>query len=338
MSNATETKVKDEVAVVAPETQLPGTVQVGAGALIFDDTKFERMQAIAKMMASGKCAIPKHLQNNPSDCFAVIMQAAQWGMNPFAVAQKTHVVNGTLGYEAQLVNAVINSMHVIKDRFHYQYVGNWDAYRASGYKQSAEAGCGVNVGATLRGEDEIRWLPAPLCMESVKVRNSPLWATNPQQQIAYLAVKHWARLYAPDAVLGVYSDDELSSTEPINITPAAEQKPAPAKKTATQRLKEKLGAANAVDVEITEVKEEKPNTPAISELISKQIETVGAPIALEDVQNFLKAKKVLKGNMSIDDLGAYCNDEWRDYVTKNIPDLVDKAAQWATQESVVVEN
>jgi hypothetical protein len=43
------------------------------------------------------------------------MQAAQWGMNPFAVAQKTHVVNGTLGYEAQLVNAVVSSCPT-KDR------------------------------------------------------------------------------------------------------------------------------------------------------------------------------------------------------------------------------
>ncbi|SPX63869.1 Uncharacterised protein [Leclercia adecarboxylata] len=36
---------------------------------------------------------------------AIIMQAMQWGMNPYAVAQKTHLVNGVLGYEAQLVNA-----------------------------------------------------------------------------------------------------------------------------------------------------------------------------------------------------------------------------------------
>ena len=39
-------------------------------------------------------------------CMAVTLQALQWNMSPFAVAQKTHLVNGTLGYEAQLVNAV----------------------------------------------------------------------------------------------------------------------------------------------------------------------------------------------------------------------------------------
>ena len=47
-------------------------------------------------------------------------------MNPFAVAQKTHVVNGTLGYEAQLVNAVISTMSPTKDRINYEWFGPWE--------------------------------------------------------------------------------------------------------------------------------------------------------------------------------------------------------------------
>lgn len=315
--------VKDETAM------LPGNAPAGAGALIFDDVKFDRMQAVATMMASGKCAIPKHLQNNVGDCFAVIMQAAQWGMNPFAVAQKTHIVNGALGYEAQLINAVINSMHVVSDRFRYEYVGDWESYRQSGFDRKCEAGCGVNVGATLRGESEVRWLPMPLCMEQVKTRNSPLWATNPQQQIAYLAVKYWARLYAPDAILGVYSEDELMQNEPINVTPAKPDVSAPPKKTANQRLKEKLGAG-AVEAEVTEVVEN-ADTPALSALIAAEIEKTKAPIELKDVENFLKAKKVLTGAVRMDDLEKY-PAEWRDYVQNNVPGLVKAVAEWATAE------
>jgi hypothetical protein len=41
------------------------------------------------------------------------------------VAQKTHLVNGVLGYEAQLVNAVISSSNAIVGRFHYEYEGDW---------------------------------------------------------------------------------------------------------------------------------------------------------------------------------------------------------------------
>ncbi|WP_203384326.1 recombinase RecT, partial [Cysteiniphilum marinum] len=59
-----------------------------------------------------------------------------------------------------------------------------------------------------------------LSMSNVKVRNSPLWSTNPKQQLGYLQVKNWARLYAPGAILGVYTDDEIESyKEPKDITP-----------------------------------------------------------------------------------------------------------------------
>ncbi len=55
-------------------------------------------------MADSQVTVPAPQGNQPT--VAIVMQAMQWGMNPYAVAQK-HTVNGVLGYEAQLVNAVI---------------------------------------------------------------------------------------------------------------------------------------------------------------------------------------------------------------------------------------
>ena len=43
-------------------------------------------------------------------------------------------------------------------------------------------------------------------------KNSPLWKTNPKQQLGYLQVKNWARLYCPGAILGVYTPDEFEAT------------------------------------------------------------------------------------------------------------------------------
>lgn len=56
-------------------------------------------------------------------------------------------------------------------------------------------------------------------------RNSTQWATDPQQQITYVAVKKWARRYCPDVILGVYTPDELEHGESLqekDITPPAE--------------------------------------------------------------------------------------------------------------------
>ena len=75
--------------------------------LMLNESAMNNMYRMAQTMADGRATVPSHLQGNVADCMAVVMQAALWRMNPFAVAQKTHVVSGTLGYEAQLVNAVV---------------------------------------------------------------------------------------------------------------------------------------------------------------------------------------------------------------------------------------
>jgi hypothetical protein len=53
-----------------------------------------------------------------------------------------------------------------------------------------------------------------LLMTQARTRNSTLWTEDPKQQIAYLAERRWARLYAPDVLLGVYTPDELAEQAP----------------------------------------------------------------------------------------------------------------------------
>ncbi|WP_241609250.1 RecT family recombinase [Rosenbergiella australiborealis] len=187
---------------------------------IFSPTGLQKLHAFAEIMAQGVSTVPKHLAGHPADCLAVALQAAQWGMNPYAVAQKTHLVNGTLGYEAQLVNAVVTSSTAVQGRFKYEYEGDWQKFKPGPANASNERGLCVRVGAVLRGETEITW-GEWLYLEFITTRNSPLWKTAPKQQIAYLAVKYWARLYTPDVILGVYTPDEFEATNKIerDITP-----------------------------------------------------------------------------------------------------------------------
>lgn len=198
-------------------TSQPGAT-VGTAAAIFSPEGMDRLVRFATLMADSKATVPAHLAGKPADCLAVTMQAAQWGMNPFAVAQKTHVVNGTLGYEAQLVNAVVSSSNLLATRLNYKWDGDWS--KVSG-KTDKSPSLTVTVWATLKGESESRTLT--ISMAQAGVRNSPLWEQDPRQQLAYLCVKRWARLHAPDVLLGVYTPDELQEAQPRverDITPA----------------------------------------------------------------------------------------------------------------------
>lgn len=200
-------------------TSQPGAT-VGTAAAIFSPEGMDRLVRFATLMADSKATVPAHLAGKPADCLAVTMQAAQWGMNPFAVAQKTHVVNGTLGYEAQLVNAVVSSSNLLATRLNYRWDGDWSKVNG---KSDKSPNLTVTVWATLKGETEPRELT--ISMAQAGVRNSPLWEQDPRQQLAYLCVKRWARLNAPDVLLGVYTPDELQETAPrverdITPTPA----------------------------------------------------------------------------------------------------------------------
>lgn len=57
---------------------------------VLDGGALDKMLAAAEMMASARITIPQHLRGRTGDCMAVIPQAMQWRINPFALAQKTH--------------------------------------------------------------------------------------------------------------------------------------------------------------------------------------------------------------------------------------------------------
>lgn len=205
------TEIQSAPAQTAAPAPFSAGQQMTAGELMMNPAIMDALYKFAQVMAESKFTVPKHLQGNVGDCLAVAMQATLWGMHPFTVAQKTHQVGGTLGYEAQLVNAVVQNSGAIIGRFHYEYQG-----------EGARLQC--RVGAIPRGESEIVW-GEWLSSESVTTKNSSLWKTNPKQQLGYLQVKNWARAFTPGAILGVYTPDEMEDIpvqRPKDITPRAE--------------------------------------------------------------------------------------------------------------------
>lgn len=205
-------------------------------ALVLDNTSMERMIRVAEFMSSAKATLPNEYRNNPGDCLAVVMQAVQWGMNPYAVAQKTFFISGKIGYEAQLVHAAIQASGILTDDgFEYEWYGPWekvigkyiektnqkgDTYRKLATTLDDEKGVGIKIRGTFRKTGTVRELD--LLLTQAGTRNSTLWADDPRQQLAYLAEKRWARLYAPHVILGVNTRDELEQVTERDITSESE--------------------------------------------------------------------------------------------------------------------
>lgn len=165
-------------------------------AFLFDAQRMQALMDFGDMMSRAVVTVPKHLHSKPADCLAITLQSMRWRMDPFVVASKTHVVNGNLGYEAQLVVAVLKNSGAVRGRPHYEYRGEGQVLEC-------------RAGFIPAGEDTVVWTEW-LSIAGITTKNSPLWKVNPKQQFGYLQARNWARLYAPDALLGVYTEDELT--------------------------------------------------------------------------------------------------------------------------------
>jgi hypothetical protein len=228
--------------------------------LMLSPALMTQMMAVAQSMSEATITVPVHFRGKPGDCLAVVMQATQWNMNPYTVAQKTHVVNGQLGYEAQLVHAVLQATGAIDGSFTYEYRGEGPALEC-------------RVGATCRGDRTItwsEWLP----MSNVTTRNSPLWKTNPRQQMGYLQVKNWARAFKPGAILGVYTPDELEAQPPTekHMGPADVVQPA-------------AGAAATTEKVYYPDEQFKANLPKWHEVIAKGRKSADEIIAMAETKH-----------------------------------------------------
>lgn len=179
------------------ETTVP---EGGAPRAVFLPATMAEAMELGKLMAAGNF-VPKHLRGKPGDCLAVVMQAGRWGMDPFAVGNKTYFVNDRMAYEAQLVSAVVNSSGALDGRLTVDWEGSGE-------------GLVCTVTGKVKGDPGIKRRRVE--MKNITTRNSPLWKQDPEQQLAYFAQRAWARLHTPEVLLGVYTPDEVEQMRPID--------------------------------------------------------------------------------------------------------------------------
>jgi len=149
---------------------------------------------VAKLMSAADTAVPKHLRANPGACLRIVFQAVEWQMSPWAVADKSYVVNDRLAYESQLIHAVIEARAPLRERLNTKFLG-----------EGVDRQCEI-VGLFLDGTTRSYTTPK---LKDIKVKNSPLWTSDPDQQLFYYASRAWSRRWCPDVIMGLYTKDEL---------------------------------------------------------------------------------------------------------------------------------
>jgi hypothetical protein len=161
----------------------------------------------AKIMALAGSALPPWLRNNPGGCMYVIARALELRMSPYGIANWSYEVENKgvkrVAWESGFFQAVVNRRAPIVQRLMFEIIGEGDERRCK-------------VWATIKGEDAPRVFISetlarlrPPMGDSGARRGSPLWDKKPEVQLAYNAMRDFARLYFADVVSGLYTLDEL---------------------------------------------------------------------------------------------------------------------------------
>lgn len=199
---------------IAARTDLAvaGATQVSTqlGGLSFAD--MGQVMEFSKLMAVAGQAVPKHLRGQPGACLAVSLQALNWRMDPFAVANKSYSVNDRIAYEAQLIHAVIEQRAPIKGRIKGKVEGE-------GAKRKWRLWCDTTDGDRIEYEGPE--------IGTITTKNSPLWKADPDQQLWYYSVRAMCRRHFPDVILGVYEKEEIETSVGMRDVTPQEARPNP---------------------------------------------------------------------------------------------------------------
>lgn len=181
---------------------------------------------VAKLMAATGEALPEHCRANPGMCLRIVFQAVEWRMSPFSVADMSYIVKGRLAYMSQLLHAVIEGRAPLQRRLSCEYEGEYvyDEYEAKDQETGetftrkklnpgkSTRSCTV-IGHFINGD--MREYKTPP-FNQIKVKNSPLWLDDPDQQLFYFGSRSWARKWCPDILLGCYTREEAQQMDPLN--------------------------------------------------------------------------------------------------------------------------
>lgn len=176
---------------------------------ILDTVKFDHLWRVAKTFADSDL-VPTHFRQKPSNCFIVLNMAVRLEVDPFMFMQNTYVVHGKIGMEAKLAIALVNSRGPFKGPIQWRFDGEGKDQVCTAYAFNKETGDICEASVSWEMVEKEGW------------SSNSKWSSMPEQMFKYRSATFLARLYAPECLIGMQTEDELIDVDGPNIAPEIE--------------------------------------------------------------------------------------------------------------------
>lgn len=169
---------------------------------------FESAQRMATALSKSNL-VPKEYVGNMPNALVALEVAQRIGASPLMVMQNLYIVHGRPSWSSQFIIAAINSCGRFKP-LRFDITGEGDDRTCIAWTED-------NSGYRLESP------PVSIAMakkEGWYSKNGSKWQTMPELMLRYRSASFFGRLYAPDVLMGMYSDDEVRDMpEMRDITP-----------------------------------------------------------------------------------------------------------------------
>lgn len=188
------------------QEQLLTNIPSGTALNVWQDKKaFDQVARVAGML-SKSTIVPQNYQGKPEDCFIAVEMAARMNTSPIFIMQNLYVVKGKPSWAGQACMAMINACGKFKNVKHVY----------TGTKGTDTRGCYVTAtrisdGETVNGTE----VTMKLVKDEGWISNSK-WKNMPEQMLGYRAASFFARMYCPEALMGLQTYDEVIDAQPTD--------------------------------------------------------------------------------------------------------------------------
>jgi hypothetical protein len=179
-----------------------------SGSVFSGIQAFEDAQRIAKALASSTLIPPQFQgQQGFANCLVALEIANRMRMSPFQVMQNLHIIHGRPSWSSQFIIGLINGC------------GRFSPlrYEVTGQGESLACTC---VATELASGNDLRGPTVTMAMakkEGWATKSGSKWLTLPDLMIRYRAAAFWGRLYIPELLVGIQSQEEVVDIEPVTV-------------------------------------------------------------------------------------------------------------------------
>jgi hypothetical protein len=178
-----------------------------SGDVFFSVAKFEHAQRVAKALQAADM-VPERFRGNTGNVLIVIDLAARMGnISPFMLMKSISFIHGETTLDGKLVIALVNGCGRFSP-LRYDISGKGDTLACTAVATE------LSTGEELRGP-EVTMVMAK--REGWATKAGSKWITMPDLMIRYRSAAFWGRLYIPELLVGIQTQEEALDVESVTV-------------------------------------------------------------------------------------------------------------------------